>query len=542
MYKFISYLYGCNIEVSGDDIKIVIELADMYGVPSLRDSCLNILFQHINGDVAIELWKMAKSYNCTATANKCRNWCASNFEKCRSIMLECDALELVRELLSHSALKIPSESDVMNVIIDWVLQKPGERVQHFAELFDRCVRKEWVDGRAVLRKIARLQLTDAEKLTLFDVISRIERGLDPNVLLSARSATDQIESLTVCVSADEMLVLFRYSGKFDDELDVPTSKLLLVPVSRDHTPLIDIVFDSQERLANFSMRSGNLIRETYDFSSAEWKDSQLDDLLGTDGEFEIGNVMCLPNGRYLVAYRDIHRNTHVLHLKKFLDCLPWTEDYHVEVPIAGLNDCSCVAYYAERVFLFDCERSLILVFDAQNAELLHRVSANMLQSGGHRFTIVAVKQNIVCLVSRVSVCLLDLNEILESSAEEKNCGDAESPAKRRKRNEPATSLGVTVKRLLSSEFQNEAIGSAAIYHNQLVVTCRLPMTQRLSVCAVELKTLFALPDGGSMTWRKVCFEIGDDAIEHLKQFVDPHQNCLTIQVFAGSIKNPRLLA
>ena len=544
MHKFVSYLYGYDIEVSGDDIWIVFVLADMHRVLSLRDACFNILFKHIKGGIAIELWRLAKLHECDENASKCRKWCVSNFDKCSGTMLECDTPELVEELLSHSELKIPSESDVMNVIIDWVLHKRGERVKRFAELFDRCVRKEWVDGDAVLRKIARLQLADEEKLMLFNAISRIERGLDPNVMLSARSATDQIESLTVCVSTTEMLVMFRYSGPIADTLNMFNCKFMLVPVSKNETLLFDFSFNSEGNLANIARERGSLIREIYDFSCGEWQDSLLDCLIGTDDDdryFERSNVLRLPNSRYLVVYRDAFDNSHVLHLKKFLDSSPWTEDYHVEVPIVGLQSCACVAYYAERVFLFDCERSLILVFDAQNAELLRRVSANMFQSGDS-YTIVAIKQNIVCLVNCDGVCLLDLNDILESSAEEKSCGDGEPTAKKRKRNQSATSLDVTVKRFLSSEFQNESIDSAAIYHNQLVVTYRLPMTKRLSVYAVELKTLLDLPDGGSMTWRKVRFEIGDDAIKHLKQLEDPYHDTLTIQVFASSIKNPKLLA
>ena len=180
----------------------------MYEVPEMRDACFDVLLKSVTDSTALLLWNCAHRYNADAAAEKCRQLCVQNFKVNKTGFLMCDR-DVIVQLLSHHALNVQSESDVFVSLVEWIMYKRDDRWRYLQEMFDKCIRTEFVECESALLKLRHMPFTDAEKAQLYDILSRTTSGDIRGTILAPRISTERIQCLMVCVYTDEKVVEIR---------------------------------------------------------------------------------------------------------------------------------------------------------------------------------------------------------------------------------------------------------------------------------------------------------------------------------------------
>ena len=201
--KAVRFLYGNELIIAAQEVMTLLQFADMYDVTPLREVCGKMLMKHINPSVAMTVWMYAKRYNAPEFYSNCQKYCARNFsigatpELFRTQgYLDADR-SFIADLMSDHALNVPTEDDVFEAIIDWVMFNQKERAGQLSELLQKCLRTESISSETMHTKLEQVgcsQMSDAMQAALLRL--HHDRVCLNHPILRARLLTKEIDALS----------------------------------------------------------------------------------------------------------------------------------------------------------------------------------------------------------------------------------------------------------------------------------------------------------------------------------------------------------
>ena len=136
MEQIIRFAYLRSAKITTDNVQDLLAAADRFHVFGLQRECTNFLFDRIDHENCIGLWKFLEFYNCMNTAEKTWKYILVNFRKVAKTSIEflqLDVNDLVK-IISSNNLSVTNESDVFKAIQRWVGFDFRRRKLHYPEL------------------------------------------------------------------------------------------------------------------------------------------------------------------------------------------------------------------------------------------------------------------------------------------------------------------------------------------------------------------------------------------------------------------------
>ena len=203
LHKGVRFMYGAQLNLTGDTVDDFLRLADMYEISSLVKVCEEYLVSHINLNVVIALREQALHYNFIALADKCLKYCLKNFKDVLTTngFLKANK-EAVISVLSDRNLKVRHEDAVFEALMTWLVHDHDNRASSLTEIIEKCLRVKNVTHLAV-HNCLEMHLThfnDVSKVALLSLLQDIIGVRDVREILPPRAMTEMVDCLRVCLN------------------------------------------------------------------------------------------------------------------------------------------------------------------------------------------------------------------------------------------------------------------------------------------------------------------------------------------------------
>ncbi|KAM3592334.1 uncharacterized protein V6R79_016763 [Siganus canaliculatus] len=132
----IQFMYTGEIRVTSASVHEVLELADRFLLPQLKNFCGEFLMKKLSLSNCVAVHSLAHMYTLDQLAKEAAKMIRRNFHKV--IRLEefyTLPFHLLRDWLSDSEITVDSEQELYDAIVKWVHQDTEEREKYFKELF-----------------------------------------------------------------------------------------------------------------------------------------------------------------------------------------------------------------------------------------------------------------------------------------------------------------------------------------------------------------------------------------------------------------------
>ena len=133
MEDTLEYLYTGHVYISERNAVDLLAMADYLIIPSLKAKSCEVISQSMSHTNCLLFYYAAMRYQCTELQERTRNFIFANF---MSVTASDDFLELsreqVEEWISRDEIKVKSEEEVFQVIVNWIEKREsGEREEFF---------------------------------------------------------------------------------------------------------------------------------------------------------------------------------------------------------------------------------------------------------------------------------------------------------------------------------------------------------------------------------------------------------------------------
>ena len=153
MEELIDYLYTGHVDVTQHNAFDLLEMADFFVIPSLKDVSSKFIAQTLSSSSCLMAYYSAVKYHCAELHKEARNFICTHFMS----VVELEdflnlSLEELEEWISSDELKVKGEEDVFQAIVKWLEGKDCRERERFFELF-RHVRLLYMSRNYVFKEV-----------------------------------------------------------------------------------------------------------------------------------------------------------------------------------------------------------------------------------------------------------------------------------------------------------------------------------------------------------------------------------------------------
>ncbi|XP_056157540.1 kelch-like protein 41b [Lampris incognitus] len=136
----VRYLYSAEIDLTDDNVRDILAVANRFQIPSVFTVCVNYLQKRMSPGNCLALFRMGLALGCARLAAAARDYIADRFELLRGEeeFLQLAAHELLA-IIGGDSLNVEREELVFEALMAWVRHDAGGRAKALADAFD-CVR------------------------------------------------------------------------------------------------------------------------------------------------------------------------------------------------------------------------------------------------------------------------------------------------------------------------------------------------------------------------------------------------------------------
>ena len=168
MEELIDYLYTGHVDVTQHNAFDLLEMADFFVIPSLKDVSSKFIARTLSFSSCLRAYYSALKFHCTELHKEARNFICTHFMS----VVELEdflnlSLEELEEWISSDELIVKGEEDVFQAIVKWLEGKECRERERFFELF-RHVRLVYMSRNYVFKEVVPHPLVkNNEKCTAF---------------------------------------------------------------------------------------------------------------------------------------------------------------------------------------------------------------------------------------------------------------------------------------------------------------------------------------------------------------------------------------
>lgn len=337
---------------------------------------------------------------------------SQDFKRSSRAYLESDT-ESIIQLLSDPRLKISHENEVFAAIMDWLMFDQDERIAQLEEVLEKCIRIETLNSMFVSELIAQCSnVSDFTKVILSAFLLAVSTGVYTlKNALKGRLLTDTVDTIfvSVIINYDQGDTCKSKFCQMSFETAYKNHKYQLAPSSGDpivvkanDTRTVDMYSFDQWTYVQSPMDLQRQVRRRSEADANKWE------TVVVGGCCSQGYLLPSSNNRllWLKTGDDIITIESVLHDGK------WKVEYtattrYMEIPDHSLT---LSASYANHLYIFEPAESQVYVFETTQGTFKGIVD---LPFDVHATcSTIATKQNIVCLVGRKYIYVVDLNKLV----------------------------------------------------------------------------------------------------------------------------------
>ena len=153
MEELIDYLYTGHVNVTQHNAFDLLEMADFFVIPSLKDVASKFIARTLSSSSCLRAYYSALKYQCTELRKEARNFICTHFMS----LVELEdflnlSLEELEEWISSDELIVKGEEDVFQAIVKWLEGKECRERERFFELF-RHVRLVYMSRNYVFKEV-----------------------------------------------------------------------------------------------------------------------------------------------------------------------------------------------------------------------------------------------------------------------------------------------------------------------------------------------------------------------------------------------------
>ena len=153
MEELIDYLYTGHVDVTQHNAFDLLEMADFFVIPSLKDVSSKFIARTLSSYSCLRAYYSALKYHCTELHKEARNFICTHFMS----LVELEdflnlSLEELEEWISSDELIVKGEEDVFQAIVKWLEGKECRERERFFELF-RHVRLVYMSRNYVFKEV-----------------------------------------------------------------------------------------------------------------------------------------------------------------------------------------------------------------------------------------------------------------------------------------------------------------------------------------------------------------------------------------------------
>lgn len=141
MELIIDYAYTRENQVTGENVELLLPVADQFHVLGLVKACCNFLKSEVTPENVLGIRNFAKHYFCSSLERYAHRYAMEHFTEIAQNQNEILQLSLTEmmELISSEELNVRSEETVFDCVLRWINHDPDGRKQNIVPLM-KCVR------------------------------------------------------------------------------------------------------------------------------------------------------------------------------------------------------------------------------------------------------------------------------------------------------------------------------------------------------------------------------------------------------------------
>ena len=213
MEKVLPYLYGADLELTGDNLLDILELADMWMLDDLKKTCEEEFPKIVTQENSLKMREIAISFRCPYDViNLCEKRFFARLDRC--LHSDVEFLQISHELLRRYFVEYQcatkDEIDVILAIHRWWRFDAENRMEHLEELLSSCVRHDDVDQDSLLRHLAFVKSYVKENDPFISCLSSLQSRDTPKKFPPARCAGEESpDGLVFASISDKTLYYVR---------------------------------------------------------------------------------------------------------------------------------------------------------------------------------------------------------------------------------------------------------------------------------------------------------------------------------------------
>ncbi|XP_077387906.1 kelch-like protein 3 isoform X2 [Festucalex cinctus] len=135
--KLVDYIYTAQIEVSEDNVQVLLAAASLLQLMDVRQTCCDFLQSQLHPSNCLGIGAFADMHTCTQLVAQAHAYAEQHFSE----VVQCEefaslSLQQVCSLFSSDKLTVSTEEKVFEAMICWIKQDKGSRVEHMPKLME----------------------------------------------------------------------------------------------------------------------------------------------------------------------------------------------------------------------------------------------------------------------------------------------------------------------------------------------------------------------------------------------------------------------
>ncbi|XP_061643794.1 kelch-like protein 3 isoform X5 [Phyllopteryx taeniolatus] len=135
--KLVDYIYTAQIEVTEDNVQVLLPAASLLQLMDVRQACCDFLHSQLHPSNCLGIRAFADTHACTQLVGQAHAYAEQHFSE----VVQCEefaslSLQQVCSLFSSDKLTVATEEKVFEAMIWWIKQDKGARVEHMPKLME----------------------------------------------------------------------------------------------------------------------------------------------------------------------------------------------------------------------------------------------------------------------------------------------------------------------------------------------------------------------------------------------------------------------
>ena len=161
MELLIKFVYIGSIEVSEENVQVLLPAANLLQLTEVSQSCCDFLRKQLDPTNILGIISFADLHSCPELLGEAQRYARKHFPEVRSsdefVTLSFNSIV---DLISSDELGVLAEEDVFEAVIQWVKHNRAERESHLADLI-RHIRYELLSSNYVLKHVAEEEILNS---------------------------------------------------------------------------------------------------------------------------------------------------------------------------------------------------------------------------------------------------------------------------------------------------------------------------------------------------------------------------------------------